>query len=197
MKSSQKDGKKKKIVSIVVGIIALFVIISIVAGGGKNNTNNTSGTTTTASTTKTTSSTASSIPGINQPANDGSFQFTVTSLQCNQSQVLAPDGSGDASTAGAPYCIMGLTIKNIKTTAQSFDDDSQYIYSASGTQYSVDDDATETLEPDSSTFAAYPTVNPGVSISGQLVFDVPSNVTPAYAMLHDSSFSNGVKVDLQ
>ena len=49
----------------------------------------------------------------------------------------------------------------------------------------------------SSTFIEDPTVNPGVTISGTLVFDVPASVTPVYAMLHDSELSNGVKASLQ
>lgn len=43
----------------------------------------------------------------------------------------------------------------------------------------------------------YSDINPGNSVEGVIVFDVAKDVTPAIAELHDSSFSNGVKVALQ
>jgi hypothetical protein len=41
------------------------------------------------------------------------------------------------------------------------------------------------------------TINPGNSVTGDIVFDVPKTTTPIIAELHDSAFSGGVKVNLQ
>ena len=35
------------------------------------------------------------------------------------------------------------------------------------------------------------------SVSGDIIFDIPKGVTPVTAVLHDSAFSGGVKVNLQ
>ena len=36
-------------------------------------------------------------------------------------------------------------------------------------------------------------LNPGLSVSGYLYFDMPKGDTPVYFIFHDSAFSNGVK----
>jgi hypothetical protein len=179
-----------------IGVLIVIGIIASAAGGSKSTTTTSKGSSPTASTSSTKSSTAS-LAKINQPADDGKLQFTVTGIQCNQSQVEDPSDTDVATTAGAPYCIVSLNVKNIQTVAQTFDSSSQYLYDATNKQYSVDSGATITLNPESSNFMEDPTVNPGVSISGQLVYDIPSTITPAYAILHDSSLSSGVKVGLQ
>jgi len=92
---------------------------------------------------------------------------------------------------------MNLSVKDISTVAQSFDSSSQYVYDGSGKQYSLDSTATIAANPTSSQFMEFPTINPGVTLTGVLAFDVPSGTTPTYATLHDSALSNGVKVDLQ
>jgi Domain of unknown function (DUF4352) len=48
--------------------------------------------------------------------------------------------------------------------------------------------------PDSESFLT--TINPGNSVNGVLVFDVPEGVAPTYIELHDSMFSSGVLVSL-
>ncbi len=36
-------------------------------------------------------------------------------------------------------------------------------------------------------------LNPGLSVTGYLYFDMPKGDTPSYFIFHDSAFSNGVK----
>jgi len=172
-------------------VIVILMIIAVSVSGSNKNTPTAD--TTSSSSTKT----SSNIPTLNQQANDGKLGFTITSLQCNVSQIEQPDNSFEVSTAGAPYCEMNLSIKGIGSVSQTFDSDSQYIYSSTGTQYAVDDDATIDANSTSNECMLDPTVNPGVTITCTLAFDVPANVTPTYAMLHDSQLSNGVRVNLQ
>jgi hypothetical protein len=40
-------------------------------------------------------------------------------------------------------------------------------------------------------------INPGNSVSGIVVFDVPNGQTPGHLELHDSAFSGGVTVNVQ
>jgi hypothetical protein len=191
--AKEKDGNWFKRHKILTGLLALILIAVIAsAAGGSKSTNNQTSTTTT-SATKTTATTA----GLNQPVADGKFQFDVTAIQCQQTQVESPISSYSDTTAGAPYCFVSLTVKNISNVAQTFDPSAQFIYDSSGKQYSYDSSASIDIEPQSSNFVDYPTVNPGTSVSGQLVYDVPNTVTPLYAILHDSSLSGGVKVNLK
>jgi hypothetical protein len=208
MTDQQKQLNWFKRHKILTGLLAFILLIFILeAIGGKNqNTPTTTASTNTAANTKTSSKATTTTtqatdntPGLNQQANDGKLGFTVTSIQCGLKEIdQQSDTDGlESTTQGSPYCEMNLTVKGVSTVAQDFDDDAQYIYSANGTQYSVDDDATIDANDASSNCMEDPTVNPGTTITCTLAFDVPSGVTPTYAMLHDSELSGGVKVELQ
>jgi hypothetical protein len=43
----------------------------------------------------------------------------------------------------------------------------------------------------------YEEINPGNTLTGTVVFDIPVDAVPAALELHDSKFSGGVTVDLQ
>jgi hypothetical protein len=73
----------------------------------------------------------------------------------------------------------------------------QYLYDSQNHKYSADDTATAYAAPAGSTGTWYSDINPGNSVSGTMVFDVPKDVTPTSAELHDSALSGGVKVNLQ
>lgn len=198
----EKSGNwftKHKVLTIA-GVIIILIIISAIASGGSKPTSTPTASTASKSSSGSSSktpATTTSTPTLNQPANDGKFQFTITSFQCGVSQIEQPDDSDYVVTSGAPYCEMSLSVKDIGNVAQDFDSDSQYLYSSSKNQYSVDDTATIAANDTSSQFMEDPTVNPGVTLTGTLAFDIPAGVTPTYAVLHDSSLSNGVKVNLQ
>lgn len=187
---SHKNWFSQHKVLTVIIIIVVLAGIGAIGNGNKSNKP--------VSTPQASSNTANkAVPGINQAANDGKFQFTVASLKCGVAQVVDPDMTSVTSDPQGQYCLMDLTVTNVGTQAQSFEASEQYIYSADNKQYSSDTQATILLQGSGSQFAAYPTINPGVSISGTLVYDIPVGQTPATAMLHDSSLSNGVKVNLQ
>jgi hypothetical protein len=185
-------------VVVVVGIFVLFCII--VGVGSSNNSNcyqnascklNTSGVGATITTTST--------PGIDQLARDGKFQFTVTSFSCGVSQITDPNDPYSIATPQGQYCLMDLTVKNIANVSQSFEANAQSIYDNSNKEYSYDSNGTITANPYTTTdeFWEFPTVNPGISISGIVAFDIPKTVTPTYAILHDSIASDGVRVNLK
>ncbi len=195
---SNKNWFAKHKVLTVIGVLVILAIIGAASGGSKSTNNKSANATTSSSSNSSVSTqTAAATPKLNQPANDGKFQFTITSFSCGQTQITQPDNSYSTSQAQGQFCQMNLNIKNIGTVAQNFDDSSQYVYDSNNKQYSASSDGTITANPSSSQFATLENVNPGVSISGIVVFDVPKSVTPVYAMLHDSGASNGVKVNLQ
>lgn len=198
--SKDKSGSwfgRHKILSTLGALIVLGIIISAVNSSNGSNSSQVKNASSSSNTPASKSSTSASVAKLNQPASDGKFQFTITAFQCGQSEVVQPDSPDITSQAQGQFCTMNLTVKNSGTVAQSFDDTAQYVYDNADKQYSDSSDGTITANPSGSQFGTYPSVNPGVSISGVVVFDVPKGVTPTYAMLHDSSASNGVRVSLQ
>jgi hypothetical protein len=199
-KHKQKNWfKRHKIWTTVIALLVLFMIIGAANSGKNTSTNNATASTTNTSSTKSTASnasTAATTPKLNQVANDGKFSFTITSFSCGETQITQPDDSYQTSQAQGQFCIMNLTVKNIGSVAQSFDASSQYVYDNTGKQYSYSSDATITANTTSSQFSVYESVNPGVTVSGIVVFDIPKGVVPVTATLHDAGASNGVKVIL-
>lgn len=180
--------KKHKIITVILVLVILGIIGGVAGGGSKNST--------TASKTSTgsTASTAATMPKIGQPANDGKFQFTVTAIKCGQPSVSSPDGY-ITKTAQGQYCILNVTANNIGDQSQTLDSTSQYLYDSSNKKYSSDSEATIDISPTDNTF--FNPINPGNTVNGTIVFDIPKGVTPTTAELHDSAFSGGVKVSLQ
>lgn len=188
MADKSKNWFARHKVLTVIGVIVVLAIIGGAAGGTKSNT--------TASKTSTgsTASTTAATPKINQPANDGKFQFTVTAIKCGQPSVSSPDGY-ITKTAQGQYCLLSVTANNIGDQSQTLDSTSQYLYDSSNKKYSFDSEATIDVSPTDNTF--FNAINPGNTVSGTIVFDIPKSVTPITAELHDSAFSGGVKVDLR
>lgn len=194
---------KHKIVSAIAALVILVIIGSSL--GGKSNTSSSTtvtqasstATTVTATSQASTTSTPPAMPKIGQPVSDGKFQFTITAFKCGISQITQVDDQYEVATAQGQFCTMNLTIKNTGNQAQSFDDSSQYIYDAAGKQYNDSTNGTIAANPSNSQFDVLPNVNPGISVSGVLAFDIPKGVVPTYAILHDSMFSGGAKVSLQ
>jgi hypothetical protein len=193
MAKDASTPKKHKALKVIVGIIAIFAVIGIIGSLSSSNSSNTGNNNSSSSSSGSSSSAAT--PGLNQPADDGKLEFTVTSFTCGKT-TLSNDNEFEGATAQGQFCIMGLHIKNIGTESQQFDASAQNVYTSDDKQYSSDSDGTTAANP-SGTDCNYQDVNPGNEIDCNVAFDMPQGLTPVYAKLHDSTFSGGVRVNLQ
>lgn len=194
MSKEKKDGnwfKRHKILT-VIGVIILIAIIASAAGGGKSKTN-TSTASNGSGVTKTADTKTATTAKLNETARDGKFEFVVKSVSCGTTSV---GGQYLNKTAQGQYCLATVSVKNIGDKQQYFSEGDQKLLNASGQQYSPDTTATLYNSPNNTdVFLAQ--INPGNSVEGVLVFDIPKDQTPVSAELHDSSLSDGVKVNLQ
>ncbi|MBO0811000.1 MAG: DUF4352 domain-containing protein [Microlunatus sp.] len=127
--------------------------------------------------------------GIGDTVTDGDLSFTVTNVETGVATV------GDeywSETASGQYVIVDITVKNVGSEAATFDATGQYLYNAAGDRFSSDSDAMVAV-PDSSLFDE---INPGNSVEGKIIFDMPEGATPTSIQLHGSMFSEGVTVNL-
>ena len=85
-----------------------------------------------------------------------------------------------------------MTVKNDKTSVQTFGATNQYAIDGKGRQLSADGGAIVYVPNDSQ--AEFSTVNPGVSISVVVPFQLATSDHIAKFVLHDSFFSGGVTV---
>jgi hypothetical protein len=129
---------------------------------------------------------------VGAPIRDGKFEFTVQTIKCGVSKV------GDDmlnKTAQGQFCLVTLKVANIGKEAQTFDGSNQKAYGADGAQFSADDTAGIYANDNDDAFLN--DINPGNSVTGTVVFDIPKTAKLAKLELHDSAFSGGVTVAVQ
>jgi hypothetical protein len=126
--------------------------------------------------------------GIGSVVKDGQFAFKVTKLE-RQARVgnefLGTDAQG-------VFLVVHITVKNIGDEAQTFTGAAQTLH-ADGKEFDADGGATIYMEDSKS---LYENINPGNSVDGVVLFDIPKDLRPGEIELHDSLFSEGVTVKL-
>lgn len=127
---------------------------------------------------------------VGTPVRDGNFEFTVTKVQPGVASV-GTDMFGEK--AQGQFLLVHVTVSNIGTEPQALMDSVQKVYDAQGRTFSPDSTAGLYLEDNEVLFTE---VNPGNTVKGVLVFDMPKDAAPASIELHDSAFSGGVSVTL-
>jgi hypothetical protein len=129
--------------------------------------------------------------GLDTPVRDGKFEFVVRSFSCGHKQV----GKSFVSVkASGQFCIVSLTIKNIGDEGQTFADSFQEAHGPDDKTYRAHTGAG--VVANEGTDAVWSTINPGNSVSGKIVFDIPKKAEITSLELHDSALSGGVTVTL-
>lgn len=144
------------------------------------------------STAKTTAKSTAKAAGEGQAVRDGKFEFTVTKVKCGVTHV------GDSimgEKAQGQFCEVTMKVRNIGNEAQLFDDSDQYAFGADGKKFSADTMAG--IDANEGDNAFLDQINPGNSVTGIVVFDIPKTAKIAKLELHDSPFSDGVTVTVK
>ena len=164
---------------------AIIVVIIIAAAAGANKK--------TPSTTGAAGG-AASLPKFGTLVKDGDFSFRPSQLVCNITSV-GSNSNADLTTATGQYCRVTIWIYDHSKAQQMVDVTAQYAVDNKGRQYPGSSSADSAGNPNLNSGLGLDTMNlnPGLSVTGYLYFDMPKNDTPVYFIFHDSSFSNGVK----
>ena len=183
-KSLRPWFKKKRFI-IPIALVLMIFISQAVKGGDQKRDNSSSP----SQSSQQEDQTQKKV-GIGSPAVDGKFSFTVTKVQCGISSVgsdylnVEPQGQ---------FCRIALSIENIGNEPQTMFADDQYLYDSQGRKFSVDN--TASIYDDGSD-SWLKEINPGNTLSQNLIFDVPVGTALDHIELHDSTFSSGVEVSL-
>ena len=147
---------------------------------------------TTSTTVAVTKATVASVSGIGQVVKDGDFAFVVKSVLCGAQAAAAVNsgGIGETVPSGALECIVTMTVTNDKSQAQTFFDSNQYAYDAKGRQFSADSNGSIYLTGDQDGNQ----INPGITVTAPVPFQIPAGDTIVKMVLHDSAYSGGVTV---
>ncbi|HEX6498615.1 MAG TPA: DUF4352 domain-containing protein [Micromonosporaceae bacterium] len=123
-------------------------------------------------------------------AADGSLRFTVTALTCGVDKI------GDLITnkpAQGQFCLVDLHVTNIGTRTARVWPGSQVLVDTDGREYTADG---WSWVYDEASRPFLDAINPGNSVSGQLVFDTPKDLRFQQLVVHDSPLSRGTPIRL-
>jgi hypothetical protein len=179
----------------IVLVVILAVVANAASGSSPTNAGQSNGSTGNQSSGQgggggQSGSSQSSATGIGKPASDGQFTFTVQKFTCGATKI----GNGMlAVKAQGQFCVANMTVKNTGNTASTLDSSSQYAY-IGDKQYTASSDVVMAT-PQAQAFFLQ-NINPGNSVQGIVVWDVPKGAKPDRLELHDSMFSGGVTVQV-
>lgn len=121
---------------------------------------------------------------------DGQFEFTVTKVEKGVASV-GPDFLEEK--AQGQFVLVHVTVKNVGTKPQTLVDSVQKLRDGQGREFTTDSTAAIVIKGNDVIFNE---INPGNTVTGTLVYDMPKDAKPASIELHDSMFSGGVTVAL-
>ncbi|GAA2745331.1 DUF4352 domain-containing protein [Terrabacter aerolatus] len=182
---------RHKIITGLLALVLIGVVASAVNGGGSSLPTTTSPGAAGGRGGDAPAEGAPASAKVGQKVRDGQFEFTVTKVQKGVKSV------GDQylnEKAQGQFVLVNVTVSNIGDSAQTLSDSSQKVRDAKGREFSSDTAAAIYVK-DNKVFLEE--INPGNTVKGTLVFDMPKGTEPASIELHDSPFSDGITVQLR
>ncbi|PTR24136.1 uncharacterized protein DUF4352 [Rhodococcus sp. OK519] len=192
-------AKKKKWPWIVGAVVVLFVIIAIAGGGGDKDkadeaapaASNSQPAGGGAPAAAPAAAPAKSAPGIGAEVRDGKFGFVVTGIETGVATV--GDNPYLQKEAQGQFVLVHLNVTNIADKPQSYFASNQKLIDAKDREFSTDEMAAINLNAET---AIGGQINPGITQSTTIVFDIPADATPKELEVHDSAFSGGETISL-
>ena len=125
---------------------------------------------------------------------DGDFAFRFLRMTCGPAAEAAVYGDSEF-TGGLPpgtkECLVRLRVTNDKDEAQTYFASNQYAIDIHGRQLTADENSAFLPSAHDGT-----QLNPGVSLTAEVPFNLPATDRIVALDLHDSAFSGGVRVHL-
>lgn len=179
---------------ILTAILILFVIgiiLSAVGGTSKNSTTNSVNTS--GSTTSTVQTAQAKTAKVGDTVSDGDLAFTVQSV--DNAQTIG--SSFDQKTAQGKFYILTVKIQNNGKDTKTVNASDFNIVDSQGRKYDYSTDGQTAMEMANGTTDLFlQQVQPSLSVTGKIVFDVPATATGLKLMAQGDIFSSPVEIDL-
>jgi len=168
-----------------IGIIFLVLIVIGALSGNKGGSPK-SGTTQTTSEAK--------VAGLNETVQDGDLAFTVTSVE----KVKTLGNQYSKKTAQGMYYVIEMKVENKGKKTATFDSSMAKVKDAEGREFerSIDGQTAKSMS-EGKTDMFLQQIQPSLSVSGDLVFDLPEGMKSPIILLKGSFIGSGVQVKLE
>ena len=185
----------------VSGALVGVVIIGTALTGGDEPSSNTARTSTTTQvqpagtdatrpTTGAATSTAAAAHGFGTEVRDGKFAFVLTDMESGLS-TIGRESSMFSEKAEGQFVVVHVDVTNISKQPQYYSSLNQVLVDDQGREFTNDSSAEFSLDGDDEGDGD---LNPGITRSTRVVFDIPIGAVPVALEVHDSMFSNGARV---
>jgi hypothetical protein len=128
---------------------------------------------------------------LNEPVQDDRFEFVVASMGCGHASVNRDFLSRHAQ---GQFCLAVLTVRNTGPNVQTFVDSFQKAIGPRGETYRTDPAAGALVNGTGA--SPFVQINPGNTVSGTIVFDIPAGASISALELHENPFSHGAIVQV-
>lgn len=184
-----------KIKALAASGIAIVAVLAVAASGESTTADEATSGATSAAQPGETSQQGDADPGatagIGTPVRDGKFEFVVTNVEPGVPSV-GDDFIGE--TAQGAFTLVNMTVTNIGNEPQFFSDTNVAGIDSQGREVAADGTASLYANEDAST--TFTEINPGNSVTVNVVFDLPVGETLTAVEVKDSAFSGGATVTL-
>ncbi|WP_370890282.1 DUF4352 domain-containing protein [Janibacter sp. GXQ6167] len=130
-------------------------------------------------------------PALGDTVRDGKFEFVVTEVK---SGVDSVGGTYLNEQAQGQFVLISISVTNVGDESQTLYDGAQKLTDDKGRTFESNSYAAIVMEDNDVWMTK---INPGNTVTGTLVYDMPKGAKPVTIDLHDSMFSGGVEVSLR
>lgn len=175
-------------------IFVVIIIIGAIASAGKSGKNDQSSSTGSTSDISTTQKSEVKTYGLNEPVQDDDLVFTVTGVEKAKSlgnQFTARDAQGT-------FYVLTLKIENKGDKTVTFDSSMAKVTDSQGREFerSVEGQTAKGLSQGKVDLFLQQ-IQPSLSVTGDLIFDLPAEIQDPTLVVKGSLFSKGAKIKLQ
>lgn len=190
------------ILSGILGLIVLIIVISASGSGGKKSDEQTTSTETKTATSQSPTTTAdkktaaspspASLAKIGEAVTDGDLSFTVLGVKTANTL-----GSYYSKTAQGMFYIVTVQVKNNAKDTKTIDSSQFQVTDNQGHTFDRSSDGQTALGFQQGHVDLFlQQVQPSLSVTGDIVFDVPKDATGLKLVVKSGLFSSGKQIDL-
>lgn len=181
---------------ILTGIIAIIVVFGVIgaAGGSKSGTQTSGSNSANVETASNKQDNSQKVYGLNEAVQDGDLAFTVTDV--TTAKTLG--NSFTQKNAQGTFYVVTLKIENKGNKTATFDSSMGKVIDDKGREFerSIEGQTAKGLAQGNVDLFLQQ-IQPSLSVTGDLVFDLPSDISNPMLLVKGSLFGKGAKIKLQ